>query len=276
MEECDMIDVNVLMDQCYHMKIKALEMAYGTGINGSHIGGAFSAMEILSAVYAVANISDMKSCERDRIILSKGHAVLAYYTILWQKGLVTEEELAAFDKNGTLFHGHPSRIIDKGMEFASGSLGLGLSYAVGVAWACQQRGLKNRIYAIIGDGECDEGIVWESLMSISHFGLKNITIIVDRNNYQVDGPTSEVMNTSELTTKFEAFGLPVKKVDGHDLNALIQCLQDITGSSVIIADTVKAHGISFLENTNLSHHCTLNNKKYEQALLDIQKAYGKC
>ena len=169
-----------LIEQCYQMKTKALEMALGTGSNGSHIGGAFSAMEIFAALYEVANI-DMNNPERDRIIVSKGHCVLAYYTALWQKGLITEEELSTFDKNGTKFHGHPHRQLDKGIEFSGGSLGLGLSYAVGVALACKRKGMKNRIDVLVGDGECDEGIVWESLMSIKNYQLDNMTIIVDRN-----------------------------------------------------------------------------------------------
>ncbi len=264
-----------LTERCYRMKRKALDMAFGTGAEGSHIGGAFSCMEILTTLYEIANVEDMASPERDRIILSKGHAVLAYYTALWQKGFLTEEQLATFDQNGTELHGHPHRNLSLGMEFASGSLGLGLSYAVGVALACKKKNINNRIYVVLGDGECDEGIVWESLMSIRNFELDNIILIVDKNHYQLDGPTAEVMNQYSLEDKFKAFGFYVTTVNGHDLEALYNALQPKDGLNVIIADTVKAHGISFLENNKLSHHTSLSMKKYQQAIDDIKAAYGE-
>lgn len=264
-----------LTERCYRMKLKALDMAFGTGAEGSHIGGAFSLMEILAVLYEIANVNDMSSSNRDRVILSKGHAVLAYYTALWQNGFLTEEQLASFDQNGTELHGHPHRDLSLGMEFASGSLGLGLSYAVGVAMACKKQYINNRIYVILGDGECDEGIVWESLMSIRNFELDNITLIVDQNHYQLDGPTEEVMNQYSLESKFAAFGFNVTTVNGHDIEALYDALQPKDGLNVIIADTIKAHGISFLENNKLSHHTSLTMKKYQQAINDIKAAYGE-
>ncbi|MDD3970953.1 MAG: 1-deoxy-D-xylulose-5-phosphate synthase N-terminal domain-containing protein [Clostridia bacterium] len=265
-----------LKEQCYQMKLKALEMAYGTGNNGSHIGGAFSSMEIFAVLYEMANVNDMMSTQRDRIIVSKGHCVLSYYTALWQKGMITEEELTTFDKNGTEFHGHPHRNLDKGMEFSSGSLGLGLSYAVGVALSCKRKSFSNRIYVILGDGECNEGIIWESLMSIKNFQLNNITIIVDRNGFQLDGPTIEVMNHFSLEDKFESFGLKVKTINGHSIEELYDELTNVDASSnVLIADTIKANGISFLENNKFAHQTALTQKKYLQALDEIKNAYGK-
>ncbi len=267
--------LDTLMQRCYQMKLKALDMAFSTGAEGSHIGGAFSAMEIVAVLYEIANVDDMFSPNRDRIILSKGHAVLAYYTALWQKGFLSEEQLDTFDKNGTLLHGHPRRDLKLGMEFASGSLGLGLSYAVGVALACKKKGLNNRIYVILGDGECDEGIVWESLMSIRNYGLDNMILIVDQNHYQLDGPTNEVMNQYSLADKFKAFGFTVQSVNGHDMVVLYEALMQREGFNVIIADTIKAHGISFLENNKMSHHTSLTMKKYQQAINDIKTAYGE-
>jgi transketolase len=265
-----------LTDQCYKMKVKALEMARNTGSNGSHIGGAFSSMEIFAALYSIANIEDPKADTRDRIIVSKGHCVLSYYTALWQKGFVSEDELNTFDTNGTSFHGHPHRCLDKGMEFSAGSLGLGMSFAVGVALACKSKGINNRIYVLLGDGECNEGIVWESLMAISNYNLYNMTIIVDWNKYQVDGATSDVMNIAPLKSKFEAFGFDTTIVDGHDLSQLYDTFGAKSDKpKAIIADTIKANGISFLVNTKNSHHSTLTPKKYSQALEEIQQAYGK-
>lgn len=257
------------------MKLRALDMALGTGANGSHIGGAFSSMELFAALYEIANIPNTADESRDRVIVSKGHSVLSYYTALWKKGYITEEELDTFDKNGTNLHGHPHRELAKGMEFSAGSLGLGISYAVGVALACKSKGLNNRIFVMLGDGECDEGIVWESLMSIANFELNNVTVIVDRNKYQLDGATDEIMKLLSLEEKFKAFGFDVQTVDGHNVAAVADALETIVPApNVIIADTVKANGISFLVNNKMSHHTPITSKKHAQAVEEIKQYYG--
>lgn len=274
MEECKMSElIKKLEQQCYEIKLKALELAQSTTF-GAHIGGGFSAMEIVTALYEVANIPSMYDPKRDRIIMSKGHAVLALYTALWKKGFISDEELATFETDGTQFHGHAHKNIEKGIEFSGGSLGLGLSYAVGIAKACKMKGLDNTIYVILGDGEMDEGIVWESLMSINHFNLNNMVIIVDKNGYQLDGPTDEIMGLSSVEKKLEAFGLDVETVNGHSIEELVTVLPMKTGKPrAIVANTIKAHGISFLENNKMSHQCVLTKKKYEQAVEEIKSAY---
>lgn len=268
------MDVKQVEKDVYEMKLKALEMALSTSF-GAHIGGGFSSMEILRCLYEVTNIPSMEDENRDRIIVSKGHGVLAYYTALWKKGFISDDELATFETDGTSFWGHPHRNLTKGIEFSGGSLGLGISYATGVAKASKMKGLNNIVYVLLGDGEMDEGIVWESLMSISNFGLNNITIIVDRNNYQLDGPTAEVMNLMSLEDKLRAFGFDVIDVDGHSIDELSKTLpKKSERPRAIIANTVKAHGISFLENNKMSHQCTLSRKKYEQAVEEIGRAYN--
>lgn len=267
------MDINSLKKDFLEMKLKALDMALSTSF-GAHIGGGFSAMEIMRSLYAVANIPSMKNESRDRIIVSKGHGVLAYYTALWKKGFISEDELATFETDGTQFHGHPHRNLEKGIEFSGGSLGLGISYAVGVAKACKMKGLNNTIYVLLGDGEMDEGIVWEALMSISNYGLNNITLIIDRNNYQLDGPTDEIMKLNPIEDKLSAFGFDVEVVDGHSIESLVESLPKKSEKPrAIIANTIKAHGISFLENNKMSHQCTLSKKKYEQATEEIRRAY---
>lgn len=269
------IVIKEIEEKCRDMKFKALDMALSTGSNGSHIGGGFSAMEILATLYAVASIGNPQDVHRDRVIVSKGHCVLAYYTALWKAGLVKEEDLLSFDKNGTRFHGHPHRDLSLGIEFSGGSLGLGISYAVGVAVACNRGGLDNKIYVLLGDGECDEGIVWEALMSISNFQLNNIVIIIDRNGYQLDGPTNEVMNQFSLEQKFQAFGFEVDVVNGHSVAELYNAFIKVSHASrVIIADTVKANGISFLMDNKMAHHCALSPKKYDTAVEDIKEMYN--
>ena len=256
------------------MKLKALEMASKTSF-GAHIGGGFSAMEIMYALYSVAKIPSMSDECRDRIIVSKGHCVLAYYTALWRFGYLTESELDTFETDGTLYHGHPHQNMEKGIEFSSGSLGLGISYAVGVAKACKERGLNNTVYVLVGDGELNEGIVWEAFMAIAHFDLNNIVVIVDRNHYQLDGPTEQIMNLFSIEDKLTAFGFDVEAVDGHSVESLCKALKN-RGSKpkAIIAETIKANGISFLVNNKISHQCPLSSKKYEQAVQELKQAYN--
>lgn len=266
--------IELLAKDIFEMKLKALDMALSTSF-GAHIGGGFSAMEIMRCLYEVVDISDMHDVHRDRIIMSKGHGVLALYTALWKKGLMTEEDLVTFETDGTLFHGHAHRNLDKGIEFSGGSLGLGISYAVGVAKACKNKGLGNRIYVILGDGEMDEGIVWEALMSIVNFGLDNVTVIVDRNQYQLDGPTAEIMNLLSVEDKLEAFGYEVETVDGHCIFELLNTLGKTSSKPrAIVANTIKANGISFLMNNKISHQCVLPRKKYELAVEEIKQAFN--
>lgn len=267
------MEIKKLKNDCLEMKLKALEMALNTSF-GAHIGGGFSAMEIMACLYAVAKIPSMKDENRDRIILSKGHGVLALYTALWKQGYLSEEELATFETDGTKFHGHPHRNLEKGIEFSGGSLGLGISYAVGVAKACKFKGLKNKIYVLLGDGEMDEGIVWESIMAIAHFKLDNIVLIIDRNRYQLDGPTSEIMDLNPIEERLLSFGFHTKVVNGHSIEDLISAFtKDTVGPRAIVADTVKGNGISFLVNNKISHQCVLSKKKYEQAVEEIKEAY---
>jgi transketolase len=256
------------------MRLKALDMALSTGSNGSHIGGGFSAMEILATLYSIINIHPNKPLDenRDRVIFSKGHGVLAYYTALEKIGFLSEQELNLFDKNGSSLHGHPKRNIERGIEFSSGSLGLGMSFAVGVALACKKKGLQNRIFAIIGDGECDEGIIWESLMSAANFNLSNLTVIIDWNGYQLDGATEEVMNLYELDKKIKAFGFDVQVVNGHDCKALTEALEyNSDKPKALLAKTVKGNGISFLVNNRNAHHCVITQKQYEQAWAELNQ-----
>ena len=266
--------MNDLDRQCYEMKLKALEMARATSF-GAHIGGGFSAMEIMASLYQVANIPSMYNPARDRIIVSKGHCVLAYYTALWKKGFISVEDLDSFETDGTHFYGHPYKNPEKGIEFSGGSLGLGMSFAVGVAKACKMKGFDNKVFVLVGDGELNEGIVWEALMATVHFKLDNVTVIVDNNGYQLDGPTDEIMALGSIESKFAAFGFDVDVVDGHSTDGLMASLRK-SGKAprAIIANTVKANGISFLVNNKLAHQCVLSKKKYGLAVEDINKYYG--
>lgn len=275
MEVYDMTQIERLTIQCCEMKLKALEMALNSGSFGAHIGGSFSIIEILAAIYEVANIPSGSEPQRDRIILSKAHGALALYNVLYSKGFMTVEELSQFDVSGSNIFVHPHKSSNHAIETSGGSLGLGFSYAIGVALANKRDGYDNKVFVILGDGECNEGIVWEAAMAASNFKLDNITVIVDVNGLQVDGETKLVMDSSCLADKFNAFGYDVTEVDGHDIKSLLEALQvKHDKPKAIIASTIKGHGISFLENNKNSHQFSLNSKKYEMSIKEIKASYG--
>ena len=262
------------------MRLKALEMAYKSGKNGAHLGGGLSAIEILATLYH--NILQVDSTNpfddnRDRLIVSKGHCVLAYYTALYEKGFLRDEDLEQFEKNGYHWHGHAMRDLAHGIEFHGGSLSMGMSFAVGEALACKAKGLKSRVFVLIGDGECDEGLIWEAAMSAAHNKLDNLCVIVDRNRLQYDGETVEVLNTDSLAEKFQAFGFDVVEVDGHDCEALAGVFSNqlsvVNGKPhCVIANTIKGKGVSFMENDKTWHHHTLNETQYSQAREEVEYA----
>ena len=211
------------------------------------------------------NLYDKK---RDRFILSKGHSALALFSTLETIGILSRYELDQFEANGSPFYAHAHRDLSKGIEFSGGSLSLGLSYGVGIALSCINDNIDNHIYVLVGDGECDEGLVWESLMSASHFNLTNLTVIVDFNGCQSDGYTKEIMDKSDLGNKFKSFGFNVKEIDGHSLLSLKEAFdsRNFSKPNAIIAHTIKGKGVSFMENNPKWHHGSLTIKEYEQAI----------
>lgn len=255
------------------LRLKALEMAFKSGRNGSHLGGGLSAIEIFATLYGCIMHYDANNPEdenRDRLIVSKGHCVLAYYPALKLAGYISQEDLDSFETDGSHFHGHALRNLKNGIEFSGGSLSMGMSFAVGEALACKKKGLKNRIFVIVGDGECDEGLIWEAAMSASNFKLNNLTVIVDCNKLQYDGPTKEIMDNSPLVEKFNAFGFDSYEVDGHNCDQLRQALNRVGNRPIcVIADTIKGKGVSFMENQREWHHHTLTEEQYKQAVKEV-------
>lgn len=258
------------------MRLKALKMAYNSGQNGAHLGGGLSAIEILATLYRdVLHVNPCRPFDenRDRLIVSKGHCVLAYYTVLYEIGFMSEQDLEQFEQNGYHWHGHAMRDLTHGIEFHGGSLSMGMSFAVGEALACKAKGLKSRVFVLVGDGECNEGLIWEAAMSAAHHQLDNLCVIVDRNRLQYDGETMEVMNTDSLTEKFKAFGFEVAEVNGHDCEALSRQLSVISSlPRCVIANTIKGKGVSFMENDKTWHHHTLNEAQYNQAREEVEHA----
>lgn len=256
---------------CLNMRKRIVDLSFKVGKNGSHLGGCLSLVEIMEALFSVMHRDESNLESRDRLILSKGHGALAIFCALEQKGLLSKDEVESFETNGTDFFAHAKRNVVKGIEFSGGSLSLGLSYSVGVALGCKAKGLSNHVYTIVGDGECDEGLVWESLMAASKYNLDNLTVIVDSNGLQSDGFTKDVMDTFQLSDKFSAFGFGVSVVDGHDVEALVKVLRKRnTRPQVIIAETVKGKGLSFVENNPKWHHGILTQQLYEQAQEELK------
>lgn len=264
MAECNR---SILKEQCRALRQSIIETAHKTSA-GAHFGGSLSIVEILVALYNKVTISTDE--HRDRVILSKGHGALALYCVLKQKGILTENDLQSFEQNGTDFFAHAKRNPAKGIEFSGGSLSLGVSFAIGVALACREKQLNNHVYVIIGDGECNEGLVWESIMSAANYGLSNMTFIIDRNRMQSDGSVDEVMKTDNLADKMKAFGCETIEVDGHDVEALTKAL-DVNSNKpkAIIANTIKGKGVSFMENVAQWHHASMSEKQYQQAIMEV-------
>jgi len=264
-----------LEDMSKRMRLKALDMAYSAGKNGAHLGGGLSAIEIFTVLYGdIANAAPEKtsSNERDYILVSKAHCVLAYYAALYEKGFLTDEEIGSFEKNGTKFVGHPVRNIEKGIEYSGGSLGMALSVACGIALAAKNKGSGRKVYVILGDGECQEGSVWEAFFFAAKYQLDNLTVIVDQNGIQSDGTVAEIGGFDDLASKIKAFGFHVIEADGHSVGELLDAFHaDACGKpKAIVARTVKGKGVSFMENDYRWHHSSLSRKQYEQAVAEIE------
>ena len=265
------MEVKLLAKQ---LRLKALEMAFKSGKNGSHVGGGLSAVEIFAALYGGILRFDVNHPEdenRDRLVVSKGHCVLAYYSALNAVGFMSQEDLDGFEVDGQHLHGHAFRNLEKGVEFSGGSLSMGMSFAVGQALACKKKGLSNRVFAIVGDGECDEGLIWESAMAASNYKLNNFVVIIDCNRLQYDGLTTEVMDNSSLAEKFKAFGFDAIEVNGHDVDELTKALSSQSEKPLcVVAHTIKGKGASFAEGQREWHHHTLSEEEYNQARKEVE------
>jgi transketolase len=261
----------------YEVRKLIINMTYNAGNIGTHIGGSLSAVEILVALYAgVMNINcgNLASEARDRFILSKGHAAMCQFAVMKQVGILTEDDIATFKLNGSQFHTHPGINPKKGIEFSAGSLGQGLSLAVGTALALRlKKNFTSHVYVLLGDGECDEGAVWEAAMSATHYKLANLTAIVDINHLQSDDYTDRVMSLGNLKQKFDGFGWKTFECNGHSVDELFSALlmEQREQPYVILANTIKGKGVSFMENVASWHNNRLSKSQYERAMSEVCK-----
>ena len=243
-----------------------------------HPGGSLSATDILAMLYFEVmdiNAENVKTIERDRFVLSKGHASPALYAVLSEKGFLDHDQLVnGFRQIDTDFQGHPNMNEVDGVDMSTGSLGQGLSAAVGMALANKIDHKPYRVYALIGDGESEEGQIWEAAMAAAHYQLDNLCVIVDYNHLQIDGNVDEVIGPSPLDAKFNAFGFHVETVDGHDFDQLRAAFHQARlikhQPTAIIAKTTKGKGVSFMEDNPSWHGSAPNDEQFEIAMRDLE------
>ena len=257
------------------LRFDLLEMM-GVGKAG-HLGGSSSLAEITACLYFHAMRYDPAHPEdpdRDRFLLSKGHCVLIQYAALAELGVIPREELKKVKTLDCCLQGHPDMDRTPGIEAVTGSLGMGLSIALGMVLGLRLDGRSNRVYAIMGDGELSEGLIWEAAMAAAAYKADNLIGIVDFNHIQATGPTREILDIPDIARKWESFGWEVLKIDGHDIGQILDALQKakrvIGRPTVIIAETVKGKGFSFAEHNAAFHNGILTNELYSQGLKELE------
>ena len=246
-----------------------------------HPGGSLSAADLMTALYFdELNIDPQnpKWADRDRFVLSKGHVCPVLYTCLALKGYFPKEVLATLRKEGSILQGHPDMKRCPGVDISTGSLGQGLSVAVGMAINGKREKKNYRVFSMVGDGESDEGQIWEAVETASKYGLDNLVILLDRNRLQNDGTCAEVMPNGDLVAKFNAFGCQTWEIDGHNMNEILDALEAVRADQsgkpkCIVAHTVKGKGVSFMENVVQWHGMAPNDEQYAQAMKDIEEGF---
>lgn len=268
--------VDELKEISRQLRLDVIEMLYKA--QSGHPGGSLSAVEIIAALYFEGmNIDPQnpKKQDRDRFILSKGHGAPILYAALAKRGYFDKEELSNLRQIGSILQGHPDMKKTPGVDISTGSLGQGLSIGCGMALGSKLDGIDNRIYVLLGDGELNEGQVWEAVMSAAKFRLNNLIAIVDHNGVQLDGTTEEIMPTGYLADKWKAFGWSVQEIDGHNIKDIISALGMAHAGqnrpSVIIAKTIKGKGVSFMENDYRWHGKVINLEDYNIACSELEK-----
>jgi len=256
------------------MRRKILDISYSCNVS-VHIGGSLSIVDIMATLYSTVLRYETKNPfwkERDRFILSKGHGALGYYSALVEAGIISDEIIETFQSNESDLTAHPVMNISLGIESSNGSLGQGLSMGVGLALAAKRKTNNHRVYVLLGNGECNEGSVWEAIMSAANFKLDNLIAIVDNNGFQNDGNSETIMDGGNFVDKWKSFGWKVSSVNGHNISELYNAMVDSNVKNtpkVVIANTIKGKGVPFMENNNEWHHNRLTKIHYDQALKEM-------
>jgi len=268
--------ITALKARANRLRQDVIEMTAEAG--SGHPGGSLSSADIMSCLYFDVlrhNPKDPKWPDRDRFVLSKGHACPVLYSALARAGYFPVEELKTLRKIGSRLQGHPDNRRTPGVEICSGSLGQGISAAVGMALAGKMDGKDFRVYAIIGDGEMEEGEVWEAAMSASHYKLDNLCVILDYNGLQIDGPIRKVMSPEPIKEKWLSFGWHAIEIDGHSISEILNAFKEarkVGGRpTIIIAHTIKGKGVSFMENVVAFHGKAPTKEEAEKALEELEE-----
>lgn len=267
---------SMLREKAIELRQTALKMIHKAG--SGHPGGSLSAADFMTALYFdELNIrpDEPKWPDRDRFVLSKGHVCPILYSSLALRGFFPYETIYTLRQQGSILQGHPDMKVCPGVDISTGSLGQGLSTAVGMAIAAKRDNRDYRVFCMVGDGECQEGQIWEAVMTAVKYKLDNLIIIVDNNNLQNDNTCDVVMPTGDLRLKFEAFGCAAYGIDGHNMEQIVDVLDEVRGSEngmpkVIVGKTVKGKGVSFMENVVSWHGVAPNDDQLEIALKDVE------
>lgn len=274
----DTMDCNLVSEHARSIRHNIIAMIHEAG--SGHPGGSLSCADIMASLYfgGVLNYDAQNPTDaaRDRFIMSKGHAAPALYATLAEAGFIEKSELATLRKLGTRLQGHPDSNLVPGVEVSTGSLGQGLSISAGLAAGLKLEQNPAFVFTLLGDGECEEGQVWEAATFAAFNNLDNLVAIVDENGLQIDGPVHEVCEVTSLAEKFAAFGWKVFEIDGHDISAIINTLTTIKETpagvpSAVIAKTIKGRGVSFMENQAGWHGKAPNDEQTKQALAEIDE-----
>lgn len=251
------------------IKKSIVNMSYKAGSNGAHIGSALSCVEIMLSIYAKFDFLE-DNCQ-DIFILSKGHAALCQYALLYEYGIIDHSDISTFNRDDSGLFCHSKYDSAKRLSFSGGSLGLGLSFALGLAIHRKALNLPGRIVCMVGDGELDEGICWEAINLIGHKQLNNLLVIVDKNGMQSDGKKSDIIDSGSLTTKLKGFGIKAIECDGHSIDALMESYHrfETDEANFIIANTIKGNGISFMQNNPDWHYGVVNEKVLQKINDDV-------
>ena len=262
------------------VRMGVIESTYGA--KAGHPGGSLSAAEVFTYLYFKEMNIDPKNPKweaRDRFVLSKGHTTPGLYSTLANRGFFPVEDLPTFRHIDSYLQGHPNMNTVPGVDMSTGSLGQGVSTAVGMALAAKHTGKTNRVYSLLGDGEIQEGQVWEACMAAAHYKLDNLCIVVDNNGLQIDGAIADVMSPYPIIDKLEAFGFFVQQIDGHDFDAIeaafAQAKQTKGKPSAIVIKTVKGKDVSYMENNAGWHGKAPNTEEYEKAMAELKAKYAE-
>ncbi len=278
----EQLTIQQMKNICVDLRKNILTMIYKA--QSGHPGGSLSVAEFVTACYFRAMNIDPENPrwpDRDRFVLSKGHVCPAQYAALAMKGYFPMEVLDTLRKEGSILQGHPDMKKCPGIDISTGSLGQGLACGVGMALAAKMDGKRYRVFAALGDGECDEGEIWEACHTANKYQLDNLVVFVDYNNLQLDGTCDEIMPLGDLAAKFRTFGFDVYEIDGNDMEQMVAAMDLALAvkngkPKCILGHTVKGKGVSYMENQCGWHGAAPNEQEYKQAMEELDRQYAAC